>query len=322
MPEPTVIIGQLRVLVLSSSPDCRSLVRAALGREPLLEYQFAECESLDAARSHLNRHEFDLIVLDTSVEDVRGFAARRTDAAIVYLARDADAPPLEEVVGAGAVDYFAQNEYDNNPAMLWVALRQSIRYHAIARQRRHLAQVLRERDSQVVKLTQKLWRAAPYDYRTGWFSHQQILERLNEEASRSRRYKLPLSAVLTEFEGLSELEARNGQGFADHVLSQLSQRLRLVTRQTDVVGHYGMDACLVLLTNTDAKGALRFCERIRDVFQEPIHVDGRGAGLGWYSGLAQLDLAAPQRTEELLRLVEERVERAKQQDMLGAVVVD
>lgn len=296
------------------------MVRAALGREPLLEYQFAECEAIDAARSQLSHHAFDMIVLDTSVEDVRWLASRRGGEAIVFLAKGPNPPTLEAVVGAGAIDYFSQAEYDNNPSMLWLALRQSIRYHAITQQRRHLAQVIRERDTQVIRLTQKLCRTAPYDYRTGWFSHTQILDRLQEEMGRSRRYKLPLTVVLTEFEGLAKSDAHYGLGFGDRVLSQLAERLRSVTRQTDVVGHHGTDACMTILTNTDSKGALRFCERIADVFSEPFHIEGRATGLGWYSGLVQHDITAAPKSEELVQSLEERVEQAKSQAILGGVV--
>jgi diguanylate cyclase (GGDEF)-like protein len=263
-----------------------------------------------------------MIILDTSVEDVRWLASRRGGEAIVFLARDAAAPSLEAVVGAGAIDYFSQSEFDGNPAMLWLALRQSIRYHAISQQRRHLSQLIRERDSQVVRLTQKLWRSAPYDYRTGWFSHPQILERLNEEMNRSRRYRLHLTMVLTEFEGLAKIESHHGKGFADRVLAHLAERLRSVTRQTDVVGHYGMDSCLTLLTNTDAKGALRFCERISDVFSEPFNIDGRSTGLGWYSGVCQHDFSVGPNPEDLLKNLEDRVERAKKETTLGTVVAD
>lgn len=322
MPEPTSLIGQLRVLILSASPDCRSLVRAALGREPLLEYQFAECESIDAARAQLAHHPFDMIILDSSVEDVRWLASRRNGEAIVFLARSSDSPSLEAVVGAGAIDYFSETEYDANPSMLWLALRQSIRYHAINQQRRHLAKLIRDRDTQVVRLTQKLWRSAPYDYRTGWFSHPQILERLNEEMGRSRRYRLHLTVVLTEFQGLAAIETEHGKTVADRVLTQLAERLRSVTRQTDVVGHYGMDACMTVLTNTDVKGALRFCERIGDVFSDTYAVDGQTAMLQWYSGVCQHDFAAGPQAEEILKHLEDRVERAKTQGQTGSVIAE
>lgn len=320
--EPTSIIGQLRVLVISPQPDCRSVVRAALGREPLLEYKFAECEQIDGARAQLAHHEFDLIILDTSVEDVRWLSNQGSGAAVVFLAHGENAPPLDEVVAAGATDFFAHEEYQDSPAMLWVALRQSIRYHAIAQQRRHLTQVLRERDNQVVHLTQRLWRAAPYDYRTGWFSHGQILERLSEEMSRSRRYKLPFTAILTEFDGLGEQGTLHGQSYADQLMTHLANRMRTVTRQTDVVGHYGVDASLILLTNTESLGGVRFCERIAEVLADPVSIDGRTARIGWYSGLAQHDLAIGQKPEDLLRLAEDRLEQAKRKEILGAVVTD
>lgn len=320
-PIESSIVGQLRVLVLSSSLPTRSLVRTALSQEALLACQIADCERIESARAQVLYKGFDLVVLDTTLEDVRWLSSHAKDAAIVFLSQGDD-PSREEVVAHGAIDCFSNAEYDDKPDLLWVVLRQSIRYHAMKLQRRQLSDALRERDTQVVQLTQRLWRIAPYDYRTGWLAHRHILDRLGEELSRARRYRLPLTVVMTEFDGLAELEEKHGAAFGGRLMAQLAQRMRVVTRNTDLIGHYEIDGCLGLLTNTDLNGGIRFCERLSKALQEPIAVEGTSISLNWRFGVVEHDLGKKLKTEELLALAEQRLDHAKQLKAQGAVVAD
>lgn len=282
----------------------------------------ADCETMDAARAQIARHGFDLVVLDTTVEDVRWLAAQGKDAAIVFLDHKGANVDLSAVVAAGATDCFSKAEYDDNPAMLWLALRQSIRYHAILQQRRHLADALRERDIQLVQLTQKLWRVSPYDFRTGWFNQSQILERLNEELRRARRYKLPFTIALIEFLDMRALDEQLGVGAAGMILAQVAQRTRSVTRLTDVIGHYGVDACLFLLTNTNLNGGVRFCERVSKALRDAIHYQGQDIRLRWCFGVVENELGRFDDAMQILAIANDRLEQAKALPDIGAVVAD
>lgn len=298
------------------------MARAALAQEPLLDCQIAECEDMRSARSQVLHHSFDLIVLDTSIEDVRWMAATARDAAIVFLSPAATPAEQAEAVAAGAIDCFAHEEYNDNPSLLWTVLRQSIRYHAIRQQRKQLADLLRDRDIRVVQLTQKLWRISPYDYRTGWFNQNQILDRLNEELRRAKRYRIPISVALLEFVDFAKTEEQLGPDGSGPLFAQLAQRVRLVTRSTDIVGHYGLDACLFLLTNTSKNGAMRFCERLGRTLREPVLVAGTPATLDWRFAVVENDLGKELDPGELLQLAEARVEQAKTMPETGAIVAD
>jgi diguanylate cyclase (GGDEF)-like protein len=315
------IVGQLRVLVVSTASDIRTAVRAALALEPLLESQIAECERMDAAKAQVMHHGFDLIVIDGSLEDVRWLAVHCPEAAVVFLGRSEEAG-ADEVVQAGATDAFTPSEYESSPTLLWTSLKQSIRYHAIRQHQKRLTDVLRERDTQLIQLTQKLCRVSPYDYRTGWFNQKQIVERIEEEQHRAKRYRMPLTLVLAEFQGLSDFEAREGAAAAGQVFTQIAQRTRRVVRQTDVAGHFGLDSCVFLLTNTDKPGGSRFCERIHKTMRDPLMVEGERIELTWRFGVAENDLARTIDSQELLRLAQERIEESPSYSPTTTIAVE
>lgn len=324
LPQSVSIFGLLRVLVVSPSLETRSIVRQAVDQEPLLESQFAECESLEAAKARVIHQGFDLIVLDTSLDDVRWLAANGNGdaAAIVYLSRLGTLAEQGEAVAAGAIDSFVAAEYAESPELLWVGLRQSIRYHAMKRHRKQLEDVVRDRDIQVVQLTQRLFRASPVDHRTGWLNHSQIVERLHEELRRAARYRLPLCVVQLEMLGLADAEARWGRGAATQILAQLGQRTRRVTRLTDIVGHYGADSLFFLLTNTSMAGARRFCERLSKTLKEGALVNGREVELDWRLALVDTDGERLAEPAALLGCLAERIERAKSVSDTGALVAE
>lgn len=310
------MIGLIRALIVSGDPGCRQLVRAAFGQEPLLESQVSECEDIACARAQMQHHEFDLVIVGTSVEDIK-LIASDSGPAIVFLAQGDNSPAMNDAVIAGATDYISPSDFGESPALLWVVLRQTIRYHSIKRQRLHLVDVLRKRNTQVLHLTQRLWRTLPYDFRTGFFTHRQIVDRLAEEMHRASRYQVPLTMALVQFDGWEELLTDRGQEFSDSVVTEMSHRMRVVARQSDLAGHYGNNAILFLLPNTALKGAHQFCQRMQAALQSPIDVDNEAIPLKYFYGVAELSGKGKETVSEFLQLVETRIEHTRQMGRTG-----
>ena len=320
MEDPTILIGRLRVLIVSSQPETRRAVRAALAQEASLDFQIAEGDDFGFARAYVQQHELDLIVMDTTIPDVRWLAQNAQRAAIVFLADDPSAPAREDVVAAGATDFFDRSEYDESPAMLWQALQQTVRYHAVNEQRRHLSDILRQRDARVVELTQSLWQVSPYDPRTGWLCHRQILDRLQEESRRASRYKIPLALALANVTGSEGPSEDEPVPLSDPLVVELANRTRTVARQTDVIGHYGRDSFLFLLTNTDLKGGVSFCQRVSEKLQDPFLIGQEARSCVYCFGIAEHQHG--QSAPDLLGLAQERLERALASEQNGAITAE
>lgn len=322
MRDSSPLSGQVRVLIVSSSAEHRRWVRAAFGAEPLLECLIAECDQLEAALARLEHDSFDVVLLDTTPADVSRISRAGKGAAVFFLAWSKDAPPADEVLAAGASDYISPPETGMDPNDLWVSLRQGLRFHRMQRERSYFAEVIRERDRQLVQLTQRLAHASPFDQRTGWPRHQYIVDRLGEECRRSTRYKLPLTAVLMDVLGLDGIQRDHGTAAANGVIGELAERVRIVARKTDLVGHYGTDGFLVLLTNTDREGGYIFCQRTVQAIAPPVAIEEKQFQLQCYFGLAEYGGDHSSNEKALLELISNRLDQAKEAGQPSTIVGD
>ena len=72
----------------------------------------------------------------------------------------------------------------------------------------------------------------------------------------------PLALVLVDIDGFRALNERLGRDAADGALAAVAERLRDLTRATDVLGRTGADEVAVLMPGTTLDGARQCCERL------------------------------------------------------------
>jgi len=72
----------------------------------------------------------------------------------------------------------------------------------------------------------------------------------------------PLALVLVDIDGFRALNERLGRDAADAALAAVAERLRDLTRGTDVLGRTGADEVAVLMPGTTLDGARQCCERL------------------------------------------------------------
>lgn len=305
-----VTAGQLRVLVVSPSMDVRRLVHEALAGESLLELHVHDFHNHNGDHQAA-RDPIDLVVVDGACADVKHWSERWPEAAVVALTGSPDAQARDSLVASGATDSFSLAEYNGHPDFLLASLRQTIRYHAIRVQHHRLQQALAERTREVRRLACRLAGSSPYDFRTGWFSHSHIVDRCQEEICRAARYHQPLALVLLELLGLRRIEGDRGLDFADEMVTQISARIRLISRQSDVAGHYGDDSFLLLLPGTDESGAERFCQRLDSTLATPFDVRGIAARLSWRRAYVFRSGQSDLSPTDLLNQLEHHIEAAK-----------
>lgn len=311
--------GQLHVLVVSKSLNTRRLVHDALAEESLLELRVEDHDVVQNGCFN-DSHSIDLIVLDGACEDVQHWAERVPQAAIVALTDSGDASVRDSLVARGATDCFSLVDYNGHSHLLLANLRQTIRYHAIRLQHHRLQRTLAERSREVRRLTSRLSGSSPYDYRTGWFSHSHTVDRCQEEICRGARYHQPLALVLLELLGMHELEKEHGPDVVDEIVTQVSARVRLISRQSDVAGHYGCDSFLLILPGTDEAGAERFCHRTASALAAPIVIREISARLTWRLALVCRTGYCELSPTDLLNRLEQRIEVAKPSEIVDFAV--
>lgn len=313
---------RLRVLIVSQSDDERAWMRAALASEPFAVDQIGECTEAEIAAELMDSGTVDIVLIDTSAEDVALLARQSQGAAIFFVAKPDNPASPEEVLAAGAADYLARGVVGLDSGELQQAMRQGLRFHKINRERAYFAEILRERDRQVAQLTMLINRSATLDPRTGWPQHQQIVERLRDELRRAARYNLPLSALIVEVEGIAALHADHGPEVADAATVEIADRIKTVARKTDICGHYGAESFLVLLTNTERDGSLIFCQRVSAIVEAPFQSPTGPVTLRCWFGLGEFAPESRREIAELLATASERLQRARQKGIHGIVLAD
>lgn len=165
---------------------------------------------------------------------------------------------------------------------------------------------LRQRETETTLL-------AITDPLTRLYHRRYLLHRLAYEAARSVRYKTPLSVLVADVDNLKEINQKHGILQGDAVLFEVGQSLKKLARATDVVGRYNTQDFLILLPQTDAKGARVLADRICKAISEhhfiaeklDLHVTiSVGGACASGTGLTE--------TLALLGRAEAALERAKQ----------
>lgn len=143
--------------------------------------------------------------------------------------------------------------------------------------------------SQLQESTEKLRELSNRDGLTQLFNRRFIEESLSTEFDRARRYGHTLSVILTDIDFFKKVNDVHGHLAGDDVLREVSQRLSAGLRGSDILGRYGGEEFLLVLPETDIKGAHVLAERLREVIQaEPIEAEGASLNINISLGITEL----------------------------------
>lgn len=110
----------------------------------------------------------------------------------------------------------------------------------------------------------------------------------------TRRYDLPLCALLLDIDHFKQINDTYGHAAGDQVLRAVAQRLKAGLRETDLCGRLGGEEFGVLLAGTDMSEALQIAEKLRLAVQATeVAINDRTLRVTISVGLAEADAACP-----------------------------
>lgn len=119
-----------------------------------------------------------------------------------------------------------------------------------------------------------------HDPLTGTWRREAILDLIFKETDRVQRTQTPVSLLLLDVDGFSDLTLKHSSNVADMLLKLLSNRLRRQLRSYDALGRYADDEFIVMLPGCNAKEAAAKAERIRlAIANRPFIVQGNEISL-------------------------------------------
>lgn len=122
--------------------------------------------------------------------------------------------------------------------------------------------------AEIGRLRRDLQRSSIRDRMTGLYNRHHLLLRLEEEFSRSRRYRTPLSLVFFDIDHLKTINDALGQTSGDSVIRRVAEVLRHQVRREDVLGRIGEESFATILPGNRYRGAAVFASKVRTHTEE------------------------------------------------------
>lgn len=164
---------------------------------------------------------------------------------------------------------------------------------------------------QRVRLERELQEQSIRDPLTGLYNRRHLMQVLEEEVRRGKRYKHPFAVMIVDLDNFKLVNDRYGHLKGDDVLAGVADLLRASVRESDLLFRCGGDEFVIVLPETDGQ-TRRVAARLRRRLARWAKDQGLDdIGLGLSVGTAVWDPEAPVEAEELLQRADSHLYRAK-----------
>jgi two-component system cell cycle response regulator len=152
------------------------------------------------------------------------------------------------------------------------------------------------------------------DALTQTLNRRALMDRLESELDRARRYSLTLSLLMVDLDHFKTVNDTFGHLAGDEALRGVARVLQREARSVDVVARYGGEEFVVILPETGEEGAVKVAERIRArVAEQPSEGIAAIPSVTVSVGVATVLSTGIQAPEEVIALADEALYRAKAQ---------
>ena len=172
--------------------------------------------------------------------------------------------------------------------------------------------VLEQKQKELSEANARLEQLAVTDHITQLYNRHYFFQFAQHFWEESKRYKLPLVAIMMDLDNFKSVNDTHGHLFGDHVLRQVSVRLRNNIRKSDILSRYGGEELILIASNTDMLTGLVLAERLRfAVAAEPFVMGNCTAVVTISLGVSGTELENFANFEALLDSSDRALYRAK-----------
>jgi diguanylate cyclase (GGDEF)-like protein len=283
-------------------------------RDPLALWQPLFADSFSRTRFTLQHNPCEALIVHEELlaaEGSQGLAwlAWKKEYPTIFVGQSAT--QFQRAYELGVQSCLAFDMALSHPPLLATTLDHAVRALEASRSLRRAKEQLSQSRRHVDRLVTLMWRAAPHNEDSQWYSEPFMMERLQEELARAERHKIPLSLAV------GELKAED-QG--DPVLPEWTPDALVRTkRRCDVVGQYGPKSFLLLMVHTPKTGGLTCCKRLQNFLEHSAEsLPGPKGPMRAFFGMAST--AGEQATPQwLLRSAEQNLDAARHDRALRIV---
>ncbi len=158
---------------------------------------------------------------------------------------------------------------------------------------------------------EEIQRRAVTDPLTGIYNRRYLIQHLEQAYAKLKRFKKTSALIIFDLDGFKKINDVYGHFVGDEVLRAFASILKDNVRGYDVPARFGGDEFILLLDDITKEDSISVAKRISKRFSEMSSIKGMVGGevtVSW--GLATSD-EAPESFEELIKLADRRLLRAK-----------
>lgn len=157
----------------------------------------------------------------------------------------------------------------------------------------------------------RLYRQAHRDPLTGLANRRSIVTYLEQEVRSSRRNETPLSLMLLDLDKFKRFNDHYGHAAGDEVLIHFANLLVAQSRAEDLVGRYGGEEFLMVLSDTSREGAQQIAERLRLACHEEEVITPTGDPLRFTTSIGVAQMHPDESIDQALKRVDDALYAAK-----------
>ena len=114
----------------------------------------------------------------------------------------------------------------------------------------------------------ELYRLATIDCLLNIYNKKYFLEKIEQELSRSQRYRRDLSLVMFDIDHFKQINDTHGHLAGDYILQKLAKTVKSHLRKDDTFARYGGEEFAIILPETNVLHAAITCEKIRTLIED------------------------------------------------------
>ncbi len=257
----------------------------------------------------------DLILMDVMMPEMDGFSAAEiikkdeitSDIPIIFITAKGETSDIVKGFEAGGQDYITKPP---NPEELFARVNTHIELKQSKQAIKDYAAELKKANSDLQELNAKLEFMAWHDQLTGLPNRRHMRNRIKDEQARSVRNNKPFALVMGDIDNFKHVNDTHGHEAGDEILKHISQIIMSSLRNQDSMSRWGGEEFLILLPETDIKGAVTASEKIRlRIESEPLDYNGENIHVTITFGVAVYD--ETRGIEGTIKLADEALYRGK-----------
>jgi diguanylate cyclase len=127
---------------------------------------------------------------------------------------------------------------------------------------------LKQELNEATQYSEKLEKKLNQDQLTGAFNRRAYDKKINEEMERFFRYGTLFSLLVIDADKFKNINDRYGHAIGDKCLQEIIRRSLPLLRKNDMLARYGGEEFAVIMPETDAAGAKKAAEKIRQTIEK------------------------------------------------------